>query len=734
MKNLRVSILAALILIGLGACNKEEQSQNQLTNNAQVESSFDMVVPDGFNFETTESVNLQLNLEDAPTDGKYLLKVYVGNPSAAAKPIFQGFMERGVVLNQDILLPAGLQQLNLVMQAPDGSSFLTVLPKSASIKHTFYRSKNKSAKNSSFSGPNCNSGCDYTINLNSSLTADEDEETYCVIGSYNGNADITIREEAIVRLCGTGTIRTINVNKGTLAVLSGANVTVNNLNLNSSSDNELIVYQGGSLTITNWFTPNADITNYGNINVAALNLNSGCDLENHGTFIVSTNNHSNFNGDVENYGTMTINGNAAINGGSEWENYCNVTFGGNLTMNEDVENYSFIKVTDKWTINGGSKLEMEDGAMAVCEDLLLNGRIEGEGSTSLFKVLDRSDINGGAQIKKNIQFCDANGIETNWANNLFRNGAAQGCSLVINTSPCNPEGNGVAVVADADNDGVADELDAYPNDASRAADSYFPSENEYGTLAFEDLWPSFGDYDFNDLVVDYRYQQVLNADNDVVDLKAVFVTRAMGGALKNGFGFQLDLASNTVNSVSGTRDFNSLITTNANGTESDQTKAVVIVYDDASQVLVNNTGQAFANTISANPKIPNDTVEIVINFNNPVSVASLGTAPYNPFIFVDQTRGREVHLAGEAPTDLADATLFGTRNDNTNPNSDNTYKSENNLPWAIHVVGGFSYPEEKVDIADAYTYFSTWAQSGGNSFPDWFEDQPGYIDAGDLYN
>lgn len=215
MKNQKASILAVLILIGLGACKKEEQSQNQLTNNAQVESTSDLVVPDGFNFETTESVNLQLNLEDAPTNGKYLLKVYVGNPSAAAKPIFQGFMERGVVLNQDILLPAGLQQLNLVMQAPDGSSFLTVLPKSASIKHTFYRSKNKSAKNSSFSGPNCTSGCDYTINLNSSLTADEDEETYCVIGSYNGNADITIREEAIVRLCGTGTIRTINLNKGT---------------------------------------------------------------------------------------------------------------------------------------------------------------------------------------------------------------------------------------------------------------------------------------------------------------------------------------------------------------------------------------------------------------------------------------------------------------------------------------------------------------------------------------
>jgi LruC domain-containing protein len=32
---------------------------------------------------------------------------------------------------------------------------------------------------------------------------------------------------------------------------------------------------------------------------------------------------------------------------------------------------------------------------------------------------------------------------------------------------------------------------------------HFNSLASYGTLAFEDLWPSTGDYDFNDQVVDY---------------------------------------------------------------------------------------------------------------------------------------------------------------------------------------------------------------------------------------
>jgi len=730
MRSLRVLTLGLALSLTVVSCKKDAEE----TNNAPIAgatSTFDLNVPSDFNFATTEDITLNLNIEEAPLNTKYLLKVYTENPSAAASPIYRAFIDNGANLNTAVTVPTGLQQLYLVMQAPDGSSFLTVLPNSSTINHTFYQAKNK-ASMESVGGPDCNSGCDQSITLTTSLTADEEDDVYCVSGPYNGNASITVRDEAIVRLCGSGTIPNVTVNKGQVQVLAGANVVVTNFNLNSDNKNELVVYQGGTLTITNWFSPNADVTNYGTLNVAAFNQNSGCDLENHGSFTVTTSNYTSFNGDVDNYGTLTVGGNASINGGSDFKNYCGLYFNGDLQHNGDIECRSYTKVAGKWTINGGAKHKMKDGAMAVCEDLMLNGKIEGSGSTSLFKVLDRSDANGGAQIKKNLEFCDVNGIE-NIANNIFKQGAVAACSLVIPSDACNPEGNGQPQIADADNDGVADELDEYPNDADRATNSYFPSENTYGSLAYEDLWPAYGDYDFNDLVVDYRYQQVLNADNEVVDLKARFVSRAMGGSLDNGFGIQLDVNQSAVNSVSGSRLFNNVVSTNGNGTESGQTKAVVIVYDDASQVLVNTTGQAFVNTVNGNPSIDPDTADITINFTTPQSIASLGTAPYNPFIFVDQTRGREVHLAGEAPTDLADASLFGTIDDNTNPNSENTYKSNTNLPWAIHVVGGFNYPEERVDISQAYNYFSIWAQSGGASYETWYDDQPGYINASDLY-
>jgi hypothetical protein len=66
---------------------------------------------------------------------------------------------------------------------------------------------------------------------------------------------------------------------------------------------------------------------------------------------------------------------------------------------------------------------------------------------------------------------------------------------------------------DTDGDGVSDVRDEYPTDPKRAFNNYYPSKNNTGTLAFEDLWPAKGDYDFNDLVVDYNFNQVTNGEN-----------------------------------------------------------------------------------------------------------------------------------------------------------------------------------------------------------------------------
>jgi LruC domain-containing protein len=40
---------------------------------------------------------------------------------------------------------------------------------------------------------------------------------------------------------------------------------------------------------------------------------------------------------------------------------------------------------------------------------------------------------------------------------------------------------------------------------------FTPSKSQVGTIAFEDLWPYYGDYDFNDVALNYQVVLKLNA-------------------------------------------------------------------------------------------------------------------------------------------------------------------------------------------------------------------------------
>jgi LruC domain-containing protein len=279
--------------------------------------------------------------------------------------------------------------------------------------------------------------------------------------------------------------------------------------------------------------------------------------------------------------------------------------------------------------------------------------------------------------------------------------------------------------ADSDGDGVADASDNYPNDITRAYDSFNPSENSFGTAMFEDLWPHEGDYDFNDLVVSWRQQLVSNADNKIVEAKIKVVKVARGGSLESGFGLKLGtVPSNKVASVTGC-ELSGFATIGANGVEDGQTYANIIFWDKISQAWPNTTGASMQNTISANPHSTEDTTEIVVTFTEPIEGTLLNNG--GPYIWVNNERGREIHPAGSAPTDLVDPSYFGTGSDNSDPNDVTTmYKGNGNRPWALVIFEETAQTEEKVDFTEAYLKFSDWALSSGGSYNDWYQDEAGY--------
>nr|NQU89221.1 LruC domain-containing protein [Bacteroidota bacterium] len=143
-------------------------------------------------------------------------------------------------------------------------------------------------------------------------------------------------------------------------------------------------------------------------------------------------------------------------------------------------------------------------------------------------------------------------------------------------------------IIDSDLDGVPDDEDDYPFDPLRAFDNYFPAEG-YGSLAFEDLYPGKGDYDFNDLVVDYRFQTVTNAGNDVVEIFGDFPVKASGASFDNGFGFSLPDANPLATTgmiITGQNITRNYITLLPGGLEAAQSLPTVIVFDNLFDILV----------------------------------------------------------------------------------------------------------------------------------------------------
>jgi len=278
---------------------------------------------------------------------------------------------------------------------------------------------------------------------------------------------------------------------------------------------------------------------------------------------------------------------------------------------------------------------------------------------------------------------------------------------------------------DADGDGISDVFDDYPADPAKAFDNFVPSKNQYGTLAFEDMWPARADYDFNDMVLGYNFNQVTNAQPRVVQLRASFMLPAMGADFANGFDVELPFAANKIASVTG----NSSPVLETTGTAG----AVIRVLENAFDIIAQVTGEKI-NTVLEQPYHDPVEITLTVTLNTPLDKnAFTYQPPYNPFIYQNRIRSHEIHLPNYPPTSLADQTLFGTADDTSAPVQKRYYKTADNLPWAISIPAQWEYPVERKQISWAYYALKNWAQSSGVSYPDWYVSKPGYRNSELIY-
>lgn len=256
------------------------------------------------------------------------------------------------------------------------------------------------------------------------------------------------------------------------------------------------------------------------------------------------------------------------------------------------------------------------------------------------------------------------------------------------------------IKCDFDGDGIPDDEDDDPGNAEVSFVSYFPTSGKQ-VVAFEDLWPSTGDFDFNDLTM--SNQVTINKDQHFNLLTADFKVSidAVGASIHNGIGMMIydengdAFDTNIIASVSGDAI---LDIDNTNG---------LILTNDVFEFI----GEYYQNNGIGPTALP-DTLKFTITFN-----ANAEEFIPELYIFRSDNRAYEIHRNNFPSTAVMNQSLFNTIDDAGH------YKTVNGLPWGIEIIleGHYKSPREKVDILLAYSQFQLWATSGGVQNTNWYD-------------
>ena len=261
-----------------------------------------------------------------------------------------------------------------------------------------------------------------------------------------------------------------------------------------------------------------------------------------------------------------------------------------------------------------------------------------------------------------------------------------------------------------------------PKEIPRADNhTYFPSQGEFGSLAFEDSWPWKGDFDFNDMVIDYNVDVKSNPSGKAISATYTLRPRGCGAGYTNGFGFQFDWLCPNCGSYVMTSDItsvkrkiidadgkqsNEVVLTSEFGNNNSSKPTYIIIDTSMSKHYHWNT--------TDNTRHSNGSIIVTIEFKSNHSVSHFDLPFSNPFIYINGNRGREVHMPYHNPTAKADLSWFSKGDAAAN------YKSKDSLNWVIDIEDTLVYPKEKINIENAYLQFKQWATTP-NSTLEWWE-------------
>lgn len=232
--------------------------------------------------------------------------------------------------------------------------------------------------------------------------------------------------------------------------------------------------------------------------------------------------------------------------------------------------------------------------------------------------------------------------------------------------------------------------------------------------AYEDLWPSAGDYDMNDALVEVKEDRVLT----MFTIKnKTFLTKQT---------FNLTTYQNRVTEKSG------LALTLETDKEYPPTdikmKKILRGEEEAVEANFIKDGNVYLLTDDIKDEI-NTTYILELTYQG--GVQDTKSAKIKPFIYRDEENGKrwEVHIPMEAPTAKMNTSYFGTESDRSNPSEKLYFVGEGNYPFAFQLKGvGIDVFENTILLRDNekkaidvfFPDFLEWSKSKGENKKDWY--------------
>ena len=250
-----------------------------------------------------------------------------------------------------------------------------------------------------------------------------------------------------------------------------------------------------------------------------------------------------------------------------------------------------------------------------------------------------------------------------------------------------------------------------PDPMAVASWNSFPSGSTFYIVAYEDKYPNKDDYDFNDAVVAYQVQFGLNSNNQVVKIVGNAYLIARGAAYTHDWHLRIGLPGTVKTTVNCTTSLPTTPQTdlacNANGMtptvypiQSSGT-ADVLVFADTLKLFPNTVytdyRKTFSNTLFGTSYLQGPKSAFSITLDQPIDPATIAVAPFDPYLYVRNTKQTIQLLQVNA-----------------------AIQDSNGYPFAMMLPNGWRWPYEVTSIVTSYPQFTSFIASQGTSSVNWY--------------